>query len=924
MKNKIFYFLACLFFTSLLPAQLVVDLGPDITICNGVSTPIYASVNGGFLQNCTYTWSNGVTSSNYVLYVSNPGSYCVSVMDSLGNTGSDCITVSASSASPLVLTASPTSTCLSGGQATLNAAATGGTTPYSYSWINLGVSGTQAVATSAGNYTVTVTDANACSATQTITVNDVPQVSLVGSQVPTCTGIYIGDMLSADNGAGSTFSWSPVGGFGDSLFATTSGTYTLTQTNACGSTSASINVTVPNPITVSISPSTSVICLTGGQATLTAVPSGGTSPYYYTWFGGATTPYTSAITVTAVGSYYLYVTDANGCSAQDNVQVSNIPQVALAAATTNNCQAFYIGDSLTLDNGYGNTYSWNTGQTNWDSLHVTNPGTYTLTQTNACGSASASITITTMPTPFSSVTITATPNCISPLGTVLSATTTGGNGPISYHWYALTLGQISNASSFSINQAMDLQLYVYDSLGCTSSSGISLAACTNTSKLTGYLYHDTNGNGTKDAGENGLSGIAITAQPGNLTVFSNWNGYYELILAPNVNYTVTANIWNTISPVPASQVVLFPNANMTSTQNFGYTPPPVYDLGIYSCWTGGMMSPGTSHSFYLDYENYGTTIQNAIVTLQLPSLTTFVSSSPMPSSVNGNTLSWTINNLQPYAWSYINIIYTIATTAQSGDVLPFIVDISPIANDITPSNNHYVHTRIVGNSYDPNDKQVYPEGNISPTFVANQDYLNYTIHFQNLGTAPAINILVKDELSQNVDWETMEVTASSHNYVASIQNGVLQFNFPNIMLADSASNEPASHGYVSYRIRTKNNLVIGDAIENTAAIYFDYNEPVITNTTVNTVSLINGIAQTKLGDIHFYPNPAKDKLELDLGTANDSYQVKIIDLTGRVQQNYIIANKQHEILDISKLVQGAYILQIQSEKGTFSSIWMKE
>lgn len=922
MKNKIIYFLACLFFTSLLPAQLTVDLGPDITICNGVSTPIYATVNGGFLPGCTYSWSNGVTTSNYVLYVSNAGTYCVSVVDSFGNTGSDCIIVSASSASPLVLTASPTNVCLSGGQATLNAAATGGTNPYSYSWINLGVSGTQAVATSAGNYTVTVTDANACSATQTVTINDVPQVSLVGSQAPTCTGVYIGDILSADNGAGNTFSWSPVAGFGDSLFATTSGTYTLTQTNACGSTSASINVTAPNPLTVSISPSNSV-CLTGGQATLTALPSGGTAPYSYTWIGGATTPYASSINVTSASSYYLYVHDASGCSAQATVNVNTPPQVALSVVAWNNCQGFMLKDSINFDNWWnGSTFLWNTGQT-WDSLYITSPGTYTLTQTNGCGSASASITITNMPIPLSA-TITATPNCISPLGTVVSAVTTGGTGTIGYYWYNSNGQFISNASSFNINQQGNLYLNAYDPVGCAVSANINLAACTNTSKLTGYLYHDSNGNGIKDAGEPSVSGIAVTAQPGNLSVFSDWNGYYELILAPNVSYTVTANIWNTTNPMPASQSVLFPNANMTSTQNFGYTPPPVYDLGIYSCWTAGLMSPGTSHTAYIDYENYGTTNQNAIVTLQLPPLTTFVTSSPMPSSISGNTLSWTINNLQPYAWSYINVTYTIATTAQSGDVLPFIVDISPIANDITPSNNHYVCTRIVGNSYDPNYKQVYPDGNISPTFVANQDYLNYTIHFQNLGTAPAINILVKDELSQNVDWETMEVTASSHNYIASIQNGVLQFNFPNIMLADSASNEPASHGYVSYRIRTKNNLVIGDAIENTAAIYFDYNEPVITNTTVNTVSLINGIAQTKLGDIHFYPNPAKDKLELDLGTANDSYQVKIMDLTGRVQQVYTIANKQHEILDISKLVQGAYILQIQSEKGTFSSIWMKE
>ena len=140
------------------------------------------------------------------------------------------------------------------------------------------------------------------------------------------------------------------------------------------------------------------------------------------------------------------------------------------------------------------------------------------------------------------------------------------------------------------------------------------------------------------------------------------------------------------------------------------------------------------------------------------------------------------------------------------------------------------------NSYDPNDKAAIPTG-LGPEHEIDQSWeLDYTIRFQNTGNDVAYEVVIKDTLSENLDLSTLKVNGASHpfTWVLTPQRELI-FTFANILLPDSTSNEPESHGYVKYRIFPQADLLPAEVIRNRAGIYFDFNDPIITNTVFHTI-----------------------------------------------------------------------------------------
>ena len=139
--------------------------------------------------------------------------------------------------------------------------------------------------------------------------------------------------------------------------------------------------------------------------------------------------------------------------------------------------------------------------------------------------------------------------------------------------------------------------------------------------------------------------------------------------------------------------------------------------------------------------------------------------------------------------------------------------------------------------YDPNDKRIVPEGYGEPHYILDDTELNYFIRFQNTGNAPAINVTVVDTLDVNLDLSSLELSATSHEMEMSVDSltRAISFHFPNIFLPDSTSNEPESHGFITFKVKAPAGLAPETRIENTAYIYFDNNPAIITNTTWNTI-----------------------------------------------------------------------------------------
>ncbi len=159
------------------------------------------------------------------------------------------------------------------------------------------------------------------------------------------------------------------------------------------------------------------------------------------------------------------------------------------------------------------------------------------------------------------------------------------------------------------------------------------------------------------------------------------------------------------------------------------------------------------------------------------------------------------------------------------------------------------------------DKSVSSEF-LDPSMLDNE--LKYTIRFQNTGTDTAFTVMIRDTLSNNLDMSTFRILGASHNYSFIVRdNSLLEVFFQNILLPDSFTNEPKSHGFIQYAIKPKSTLAVGEEINNTAYIYFDFNSPVVTNTT-NTKIVKTSIDDKVSIDADIYPNPNNGKVRVAL------------------------------------------------------------
>jgi uncharacterized repeat protein (TIGR01451 family) len=193
--------------------------------------------------------------------------------------------------------------------------------------------------------------------------------------------------------------------------------------------------------------------------------------------------------------------------------------------------------------------------------------------------------------------------------------------------------------------------------------------------------------------------------------------------------------------------------------------------------------------------------------------------------------------------------------------------VSPIDDDQFPSNNSSRLTSIVVGSYDPNDKQVEPELLTPQQLAQNDNTLVYTIRFQNTGNYYAENVRIVDTLSENLNIASMKVLASSHLPMDwFLRDGrVLEFNFKDIFLPDSTTSEPLSHGFVKFSIETNPGLSLGDQVNNTAAIYFDFNAPIYTNEARMVVDNANLVLDRALSpSFAVLPNPNNGNFTLEL------------------------------------------------------------
>jgi uncharacterized repeat protein (TIGR01451 family) len=226
-------------------------------------------------------------------------------------------------------------------------------------------------------------------------------------------------------------------------------------------------------------------------------------------------------------------------------------------------------------------------------------------------------------------------------------------------------------------------------------------------------------------------------------------------------------------------------------------------------------------------------------------------------------------------------------------------------------------------SYDPNDKQGFPIGYGNNRFIEQNTDIEYMIRFQNTGTAPAFTVVIRDTLSAFLDPTTFVAGSSSHPYKVDFYGDGpnLRFTFDNINLPDSATNLEASQGYVTFRISQRKDLALGSLIENSAAIYFDFNEPIITNTTRHLIGkdFVAVSAWEPLQpslSLAVTPNPMGDKATLQVrGLATGvECRMELLDLNGRTVKTHQTTDGTWT-LHREQMTSGTYVLRVVTEQG---------
>jgi uncharacterized repeat protein (TIGR01451 family) len=471
------------------------------------------------------------------------------------------------------------------------------------------------------------------------------------------------------------------------------------------------------------------------------------------------------------------------------------------------------------------------------------------------------------------------------------------------------------------------------------------------SKISGRFYNDCNNNCTFDAGDSygvgpyatgklyNSSGVNITFSP------NAWDGKFSIFMPATSAYSLTQ--YPTTSPgnftACTTGTVTIPASASTNTFMFGYrnnlpanSDPAVYLSRMAS--TSTVISPLVGVTFGYHFNSWLSTFMctsNTVTNpgkmkITLPKFINYLStlSGPTPTISSGATLDTLIYTISSFSnvnnwWNNPAGTFSAIVSATAVANTPFAITayIYP-SLDINLLNNTYNWIRTIGGPFDPNGKYNQtpakkPNGDIpfgTQTFI-------YEIGFQNIGNAPAINVTTLDTIDNNFDLTSIRVQQSS--FPVSLQTDhvsrAVGFHFRGIYLPGAQVNEPASHGFVRYSINLKPGVPANTVLKNRAHNYFDFNEGVATNQTVNKLVVVTSIENYGRSEniIKAMPNPFDSKLKI---TSDRSIEkVAVYSLTGSLVLEIPVGASEAD-LDLDRLAPAMYVIQVTSADQAVSTI----
>ena len=404
----------------------------------------------------------------------------------------------------------------------------------------------------------------------------------------------------------------------------------------------------------------------------------------------------------------------------------------------------------------------------------------------------------------------------------------------------------------------------------------------------------------------------------NPTFINTSNGSYLLYPVDNNDLIDASFILDSQYIGYLNSAIIYNDISVSGTSSNNEYLFPITITNPFSDVSGNLIGllqprPGFIYKNRIIFKNNGVSPTSGTISFTKDSNVTMSTVSDPLAVLNPNGFTLNYTNLLPQETRQIDVEMSVPNIpiVNLGDLLTNSISITSTTTDVNLLNNATSLSEVVVGSYDPNDKMEAHGENININSFTTDDYLYYTIRFQNTGTADAINVEIQDLLDSQLNVSTLRMIDVSHDYVLTKDNNQLIWNFDNIFLPSESQSVELSQGYVSFKIKPYPGYAVNDMIPNTAEIYFDFNPAIITNTFQTT--FVNPLSNENflLNEITIYPNPTNNILNINYGTsAVEIKSVQIHDLLGKIVYQ---SQSKVETIDLSNFKSGIYLLDITTE-----------
>ena len=684
---------------------------------------------------------------------------------------------------------------------------------------------------------------------------------------------------------------------------------------------------------------------TNGNGQATALVTGGVPPYSYSWSNGGTT---ETITGLSAGTYDLQVDDNGGNSGNSSAVVNSIPNIGMpltgSTSAAGQITGFGVPCAGQCNGGLAYSFDGLTGTPPYyfffDDPTVQPIGTapsgapifggfcpfvmydFTVMDALGCSSQGTDYIQWNVDTTLTMVDSVHAADCGQDNGAIFI--TDGGwiNNYGVYRNGSLQTTVIGNTPGFQAITGLEAGTYqiLVDNWVSECDHWVTVtvpSAGPGCGLLTGMVFMDSDQDCAQDVGEPGVPYRLMRVNPINELVITGADGRFFSGLLPG-SYELEQLDPDIFPLCPTVQPVPFNLNGDTVTIDLADSLDVSlgYDFSVIAA--AGLARPGFQHFTGANITNDGPIASGPFtVTCELDPNVMFVQANPAPASINGNSLTWNFPSAGPYSLVNVSITTTVLLGTQLGVGISHVFSVTGQGAEQNTSNNAASTWTVVTGSYDPNDKTAFTSSGQSTTeYYINQDeYIDYVIRFQNTGTDTAFTVVVVDTLGAELDQSTFQQGVASHPFTVAFKPGrVVEWTFSNILLPDSNTNEPLSHGLVSFRIRPTPPVMPGLVLANAADIFFDFNAPVRTNTSELVVA--TGMAtesRTGADPLHVFPNPTENVIRVSWARLGST--LRIFSSDGRLLLAKPVVSTSAQV-EVGHLPKAVYHLQEIAADGT--------